>query len=341
MKFLAVVCLVALGFLISDVGAGRHGRGRRNGKGERPLGTAGDDCLSFYYYQKSCPQAEDLIAKLMADIVSKDPRVPARIIRMHFHDCFVRGCDGSILLNSTSTNKAEKDAPPNNPSLQGFNVIDQIKQVLESQCPNVVSCADILTYAARESVALVSTTYSSSRNSTNNFSKSEALQNLPPPSSNVSSLIQKFASKGLSLEEMVTLSGGHSIGVSHCSSISGRQVNFKNSGKPDPTLNSNLAASLRQQCGSVSTVDKIVVMDTFTPTVLDNKYYTGLLQNKGLFTSDQSLLTDIRTLREVRGNSAIPSTWETKFVNGMTKMGEIQVLTGKQGEVRRKCSLVN
>ncbi|KAF9619401.1 hypothetical protein IFM89_006588 [Coptis chinensis] len=319
MKFLAVVCLVALGFLISDVGAGRHGRGRRN--------------------------AEDLIAKLMADIVSKDPRVPARIIRMHFHDCFVRGCDGSILLNSTSTNKAEKDAPPNNPSLQGFNVIDQIKQVLESQCPNVVSCADILTYAARESVALTGRfnryAVRGGRKDGRISLESEALQNLPPPSSNVSSLIQKFASKGLSLEEMVTLSGGHSIGVSHCSSISGRQVNFKNSGKPDPTLNSNLAASLRQQCGSVSTVDKIVVMDTFTPTVLDNKYYTGLLQNKGLFTSDQSLLTDIRTLREVRGNSAIPSTWETKFVNGMTKMGEIQVLTGKQGEVRRKCSLVN
>lgn len=67
----------------------------------------------------------------------------------------LKGCDGSVLLNSTKKNQAEKDAPPNI-SLHAFYVIDIAKQELEASCPGVVSCADILALAARDAVALVS-----------------------------------------------------------------------------------------------------------------------------------------------------------------------------------------
>jgi len=60
-----------------------------------------------------------------------------------------------VLIDTTSGNTAEKDAGPNT-SLRGFDVVDSIKARVEKACPGVVSCADILAFAARDSVALVS-----------------------------------------------------------------------------------------------------------------------------------------------------------------------------------------
>lgn len=70
----------------------------------------------------------------------------------------VQGCDGSILLDDTYTLKGEKKAATNIHSLKGFEIIDQIKNFVESECPGVVSCADILTIAARDAVILVKQT---------------------------------------------------------------------------------------------------------------------------------------------------------------------------------------
>jgi peroxidase len=67
----------------------------------------------------------------------------------------VQGCDASVLLDDTSTFEGEKTAAPNLNSIRGFEVIDAIKEELESACPGKVSCADILAMAARDSVVMV------------------------------------------------------------------------------------------------------------------------------------------------------------------------------------------
>ena len=65
-----------------------------------------------------------------------------------------QGCDGSVLLNSTKKNQAEKDAIPNL-SLRGYYVIDAVKSAVEKKCPGVVSCADIVALVARDAVSMV------------------------------------------------------------------------------------------------------------------------------------------------------------------------------------------
>lgn len=67
----------------------------------------------------------------------------------------MQGCDGSVLLDDTSSFTGEKTAVPNNNSLRGFDVIDSIKSQLEASCKQVISCADILAVAARDAVVAV------------------------------------------------------------------------------------------------------------------------------------------------------------------------------------------
>jgi peroxidase len=68
----------------------------------------------------------------------------------------IQGCDGSILLDSTPSMESEENANPNIQSARGFEVVDEIKQAVDEACGRpVVSCADILAIAARDSVVEV------------------------------------------------------------------------------------------------------------------------------------------------------------------------------------------
>lgn len=46
--------------------------------------------LDANYYAKTCPQAESIIAQTVRNASIYDPKVPARLLRMFFHDCFIR-----------------------------------------------------------------------------------------------------------------------------------------------------------------------------------------------------------------------------------------------------------
>ncbi|KAF3620769.1 putative BEL1-like homeodomain protein 3-like [Capsicum annuum] len=105
-------------------------------------------------YQFSCPQANEIVMSVLEEAIAEDPRMAASFLRLHFHDCFVQGCDAAILLDKNSAFKSEKEAGPNKNPLRGFEVIDEIKAKLEQVCPHTVSCADTLALAARDSVVL-------------------------------------------------------------------------------------------------------------------------------------------------------------------------------------------
>ncbi|KAJ8464879.1 hypothetical protein OPV22_027431 [Ensete ventricosum] len=79
----------------------------------------------------------------------------ASILRLFFHDCFVNGCDASILLDDTANFTGEKKAAPNANSVRGYEVIDAIKTRVEAACNATVSCADIVALAARDGVNLL------------------------------------------------------------------------------------------------------------------------------------------------------------------------------------------
>ncbi|KHN00230.1 Peroxidase 5 [Glycine soja] len=260
---------------------------------------------------------------------------------MHFHDCFVRGCDGSVLLESTAGNPSEREHPANNPSLRGFEVIDEAKAQIEAECPHTVSCSDILAFAARDStnrVGGINYVVPAGRRDGRVSIRDEASQ-LPRPTFNTQQLISSFEQKGLSADEMVTLSGAHSIGVSHCSSFSDRLYSFNATFPQDPSMDPKFATSLKTKCLPRS--DNTVVLDASTPNRLDNNYYALLKNQRGLLTSDQTLLTSPSTRPMVLTNAKHGSKWARKFAKAMVHMGSIQVLTGSQGEIRTRCSVVN
>ncbi|CAI0401713.1 unnamed protein product [Linum tenue] len=111
--------------------------------------------LSANFYSSTCPNALSTIRSGIRTAVQRERRMAASLIRLHFHDCFVQGCDASVLLDDTSSFTGEKTARNNRNSVRGFNVIDAVKSQLETLCPGVVSCADVVAVAARDASAAV------------------------------------------------------------------------------------------------------------------------------------------------------------------------------------------
>nr|XP_023924923.1 peroxidase 27-like [Quercus suber] len=286
--------------------------------------------LKVGFYAKTCPEAEFIVKKVITQTMSVAPSLAGPLLRMHFHDCFVRGCDGSVLLNS-STKQAEKDAIPNL-SLRGFQIIDNVKSALEKACPGVVSCADIVALVARDAVAASkgpSWEVETGRRDGRISNLTEALLNLIPPFANITILKNDFLQKGLSVKDLVVLSGGHTIGTSHCSSFTNRLYNFTGKGivgDADPTLDPNYVLRLKSRC-KPNDVNTLVEMDPGSFKTFDEDYYTLVAKRRGLFQSDSALLNDPETKAYVKLQASTHgSTFFKDFGVSMVNMGRIGVI---------------
>ncbi|KAJ7957904.1 Peroxidase [Quillaja saponaria] len=296
------------------------------------------NALSSNYYDHTCPQLEPAVIDAVKKAIISDKTVPAALLRLHFHDCFIRGCDASVLLESKGNNKAEKDGPPNI-SLHAFYVIDNAKKAVEAQCPGVVSCADILALAARDAVALSGgpTWEVPKGRKDGRISKASDTIQLPAPTFNISQLQQSFSQRGLSMKDLVALSGGHTLGFAHCSSLQNRIHNFNASLDIDPSMHKSFAGRLRSICPFHNKVKTAGATLDSTSTTFDNAYYKLLLQGNSIFSSDQALLTNKKSKALVSKFASNQNEFHKAFVKSMIKMSSI---TGGGQEIRLDCKVV-
>ncbi|KAK6918893.1 hem peroxidase [Dillenia turbinata] len=255
------------------------------------------------FYAKSCPNAEKIVHDFVYKHIHKSSTLPAALIRP-----------------ASYGNHAEKDAVVNK-SLRGFDFINKVKSLLEAECPGIVSCADILALAARDSIGGPFWNVPTGRRDGLISRVSEASTDTPVSNSNFSALITSFSSKGLDLRDLVVSSGGDK----------------------DPSLDTKYAAYLKsKKCKSPNETAIQIVMDPGSSKTFDLSYYKLVLSGRGLFQSDAALLTNSTSKALI--NQIIQGSIEdyfAEFANFMEKMGRIGVMTGSSGAIRKHCALVN
>ncbi|KAM0061821.1 putative peroxidase [Helianthus debilis subsp. tardiflorus] len=298
--------------------------------------------LKMGFYKTTCPTAEQIVRDTVNRAVTANPGMAAGIIRLFFHDCFVRGCDASLLLKPVrgSEGKSEQDAGANAGTLRGMEIIDQAKARLEVVCPNTVSCADILAFAARDSTNIVGG-FSYDIPSGRRDGRASNINDvrLPSPGSDLDTLKKEFMDKGLSVRDLVALSGAHSIGRAVCNFVASRLYFFNGNGT-DPSLDPEYATTLKKKCPK-NQLSRTTELDLVTPNRLDNQYYRNLKKQRVLFSSDEALVDSTITAATVTIYANNPIAWKKDFAAAMVRLGSLDVLTGTKGEIRKKCGVVN
>ncbi|CAN1240637.1 Peroxidase 4 [Linum grandiflorum] len=283
--------------------------------------AAATGSLSPEYYLKTCPKAPAIVKAGVAAALKNETRMGASLLRLHFHDCFVNGCDASILLDDNATFVGEKTASPNINSTRGFEVIDKIKAQVEESCPGIVSCADILALAAMDSVVYLGGPWwevGLGRRDSITASKEAAEVSLPQPTFNLSDL-----------------AGAHTIGLARCTT-------FRDHIYKDTDIDPPFAKWLRKICPRIGDDDVLTPLDYRTPLYFDNSYYVNLVNERGLLHSDQELYDDSPSAASIVRIYVDHSTvFFDDFSKGMIKMGEIMPLTGNEGEIRKNCRKAN
>ncbi|XP_028796359.1 peroxidase 51-like [Neltuma alba] len=303
--------------------------------------------LSPHHYSKICPNLEKIVREAVRKKFHQTFVTAPATIRLFFHDCFVHGCDASILVASTKNNKAEKDHPDNlSLAGDGFDTVIKAKAAVDAvpQCRNKVSCADILALATREAVVLAGGPFYVVELGRYDGLESKASSvngRLPRPDFNLNQLNSLFASNGLTQTEMIALSGAHTLGFSHCSRFANRIYHYSRKMPVDPTLDARYAADLRSMCPRNVDPRIAITMDPATPQAFDHQYYKNLQQGKGLFTSDQVLFTDPRSRPAVNAFASSAHTFQQNFIAAITKLGRVGIKNARNGNIRTDCSVLH
>ncbi|CAN6288733.1 unnamed protein product [Urochloa humidicola] len=298
--------------------------------------------LANNYYAGKCGNAsvETIIQDAVKARLAWDKRMVAGLLHLQFHDCFVAGCDASILLDGPNT---EKTAPQNN-GIFGYDLIDDIKTALENVCPGVVSCADIIIAATRDAVGMCGgPSYQVQLGRRDGMvSQASMASILPGPNVDIPTAISLFSKKGLNSFDMAILMGAHTVGVTHCSVIHDRLYDFNGTGLPDPAMDPLYVWILTKfACPKGQAFDNIVYLDDPSSILLvDKSYYAQIMKRHGVLAVDQALGDHSSTAWMVNF-LATTDFFPSMFSYALNKLAALDVLTGTAGEIRNNCRRTN
>ncbi|RXH81619.1 hypothetical protein DVH24_035040 [Malus domestica] len=270
--------------------------------------------LRVGFYNATCPQAESIKRQVVQRWFATDSSITGGLLRVHFHDCFVRhsskekkrkliststinqctlyvlqGCDASILVDSTKKKSSEKSAGPNL-IVRVYELIDEIKKSLEAACPSIVSSADIVTLATRDSVVLAG--------GPRYAAPTDAVTGWYQTQTSVSG-IAIFHCQRVTLNAMVTLLGAHTYLLI----------------PQDPALVSKLSILC------VASKNPSTFLDQNTSSTFDNQFYNQILSRRGFLQIDQELASDTSTVGIVSGFASNSLRFSQSFATAMLGAG--------------------
>ncbi|KAJ4805950.1 Peroxidase [Rhynchospora pubera] len=298
--------------------------------------------LTQNYYANICPNVESIVRAAVTKKFLETPITVGATVRLFFHDCFVQGCDASVMVASSGNNTAEKDHAINlSLAGDGFDTVIRARAAVDAvpQCTNKVSCADILAMATRDVIALSGgPSYAVELGRLDGLRSSATDVNgmLPGPDSSLDQLTNMFAVNGLSMSDMIALSAAHTIGFAHCTTFSNRIGSTV-----DPTMDPTYASQLQGACPANANPNLAVGLDPVSPRTFDNQYYKNLQQGMGLLKSDQVLFTDTRSRPFVNAWARSEAGFQRAFVAAITKLGRVGVKTGATGNIRQNCAVLS
>ncbi|KAL6662313.1 hypothetical protein ACP70R_000172 [Stipagrostis hirtigluma subsp. patula] len=290
-----------------------------------PTDMAMDDNQPLDLDADQCPQTEAIVRDAVLAAIRSNNQLTAGLLRVFFHDCFLQGCDASVFL------PGERNAVPNL-SLQqpALDLIEDIRRQVHAACGGPkVSCADILALATRDAVVAAGVPrYEVHRHRMDRRQAASNVFDLPAPTDNVTQMLGKFKRQGLdNAADLVTLSGGHTIGKAGCG-------NIRN--------NDAFSSNIRATCAASR--DKKQNLDVITPDKFDNKYFVALKEGHGVLFSDQVLAQDANTRALVDTYAKDERRFLEDFAASMKRLGSLKGRPEDQGkpvEIRFNCFRTN
>ncbi|RLM65319.1 peroxidase 18-like [Panicum miliaceum] len=160
----------------------------------------------------------------------------------------------------------------------------------------------------------------------------------------VDAMAASFTAKGLTLDDLVTLSGGHTIGSAHCNTFRERFQVANGSMTPvDASMNTDYANELIRACSANGAASAAVAVDcdSGSASAFDNRYFANLLEGRGLLRTDAVLVQNATTRAKVEEFARSQEGFFASWAGSYARLTSLGVKTGADGEIRRTCSSVN